>query len=53
MTIIGTPPQAPMNEGMQFAAAHHTEVVMRLFVLWAAVSLATQTILWRLPIDVF
>jgi hypothetical protein len=33
MTIIGTPPQAPMNEGMQFAAAHHTEVVMRLFVL--------------------
>jgi hypothetical protein len=43
----------PLHEGMGFAAAHHTEVAMRLSVLWAAVSLAAQSILGRLPVDVF
>jgi hypothetical protein len=42
----------PLHEGMRFAAAHHTEVVMRLPVLWVAVSLATQSILGRSPIDI-
>jgi hypothetical protein len=41
-----------LHEGMQFAAAHHTDVVMRLSTLWVAVSLATQSILGCLPIDV-
>jgi hypothetical protein len=36
---------------MCFAAAQHTKVATRLTVLWAAVSLATQSILGRLSID--
>jgi hypothetical protein len=36
---------------MWFAVVHHTEVVVRLSVLWAAVSLAAQPILSRLPVD--
>jgi hypothetical protein len=43
---------APLHEGMRFAVAHHTQVVMRLSTLWEAVSLAAQSILGRLPIDV-
>jgi hypothetical protein len=52
VTITSAPPQAPLREGMRFAAAHHTEMVMRLSVLWAVVSLVTQSILWWLPVDV-
>jgi hypothetical protein len=37
---------------MHFVVAHHTEVASRLYALWAAVSLAAQSILGRLPIDV-
>jgi hypothetical protein len=36
---------------MCFAAVHHTEVVMQLSMLWAALSLADQSILGRLPVD--
>jgi hypothetical protein len=42
----------PLHEGMQFEAAHHTEVLVRLSALWVAVSLAAQSILVRLPVDV-
>jgi hypothetical protein len=42
----------PLHEGMRFAVAQHTEVAMRLSVLWAAVSLASESIHGRLPIDV-
>jgi hypothetical protein len=42
----------PLNEGMRFAAAQHTEVASRFSTLWAAVSLAAQSILGCLPIDV-
>jgi hypothetical protein len=52
MTIIAAPPQALLHEGMQFAAAHHTEVAIRLFALWAAVSLAAHSRLGHLPIAV-
>jgi hypothetical protein len=43
----------PIYEGMQFAAAHHTNVAMQLFALWGVVSLAAQSILGCLPIDTF
>jgi hypothetical protein len=33
-------------------AAHHTDVAMRLSGLWVEVSLATQSVLGCLPIDV-
>jgi hypothetical protein len=52
MTITGALPQAPLYEGMRFVAAHHTDVAMRLSGLWVAVSLATQSVLGCLPIDV-
>jgi hypothetical protein len=41
-----------MHEGMRLAAAHHTEVAMRLSTLWAVVSLVAQYILGHLPINV-
>jgi hypothetical protein len=37
---------------MHFASARHIEVATRLSALLAEVSLATQSILERLPIDV-
>jgi hypothetical protein len=37
---------------MHFAVFRHTEVATRLSALWAAVSLASQSILGRLPVDV-
>jgi hypothetical protein len=52
MTITSAPPQAPLYERMRFAGAHHTEVAMRLSAMWVVVSLATQSILGCLPIDV-
>jgi hypothetical protein len=52
MSITGAPSQTPLHEGMRFAAAHHTEVVVRLSALWVEVSLAAQSILVRLPVDV-
>jgi hypothetical protein len=52
MTITGAPLQVSLPEGMQFAAACHTEVVIQLSTLWAAVSLATQSILGHLLVDV-
>jgi hypothetical protein len=51
MTITGAPSQAPLYEGMWFAAARHTEVAMRLSALSEAVSLSAQSILGRLPVD--
>jgi hypothetical protein len=36
---------------MHFVVAQHTRVATRLSVLWAAVSLAAQSILRHLPID--
>jgi uncharacterized membrane protein YesL len=39
----------PLQEGMRFVAAHHIEVAMQLSALWATVSLATRSILGRLP----
>jgi hypothetical protein len=52
MTITGAPLQAPLHEGMRFAAIHHTEVIIRLCTLYVVVSLASQSILGCLPIDV-
>jgi hypothetical protein len=37
---------------MWFAAAHHTEVATWLSMLWVAVSLAVQSVLWHLPTGV-
>jgi hypothetical protein len=37
---------------MCFAVAQQTEVATRLSALWVAVSLAAQSILGRLPVDV-
>jgi hypothetical protein len=44
--------RSPLHEGMRFAAAHNSEVVMLLSALWVVVSLATQSILGHLTIDV-
>jgi hypothetical protein len=52
ITIIGAPLLTPLHEGMCFAVAQHTEVATRLSTLWMAVSLASQSILGRLLIDV-
>jgi hypothetical protein len=51
MSITSIPPQAPLHEGMHFMVAQHTEVATRLSALWAAVPLATQSILGCLPVD--
>jgi hypothetical protein len=40
MCIINVPLQAPLHKGMHFVVTQHTEVAMRLSMLWAAVSLA-------------
>jgi hypothetical protein len=37
---------------MQFEAGDHTEVVVWLSTLWAAMSLAAQSILGCFPIDI-
>jgi hypothetical protein len=42
----------PLHERMRSVTAHHIEVVMQLSALRAAVSLATQSIVGHLPIDV-
>jgi hypothetical protein len=52
MSITGVLPQAPLYEGKCFVVAQHTEVAMLLSTLLAAVSLATQSRLGCLPIDV-
>jgi hypothetical protein len=52
ITITSAPPLAPLHKGMRFAATQHTEVATRLSMLRAAVSLAAQSILGQLPIDV-
>jgi hypothetical protein len=44
--------EAPLHEGMRFIVAHPTGVAMRLSTLWAAMSLAAQSILGHLPADV-
>jgi hypothetical protein len=51
MSITSIPPQVPLHEGMRVVVAQHTEVATWLFALWAVVSLATQSILMRLPVD--
>jgi hypothetical protein len=51
LTIIGTPPKGPLHEGMQCAASCHTEMVMWLSMLWAAVSWAIQSMLGRMPTE--
>jgi hypothetical protein len=38
---------------MWFAATCHTEMVIRLAALWAAVSLAVQSVLGLLPTEAF
>jgi hypothetical protein len=46
ITITGAPSLVPLHEGMRFAVA------IQLSTLWAAMSLAAQSILRCLPIDV-
>jgi hypothetical protein len=41
-----------LNDGMHFVVARHTKVATRLSTLCATVSLAAQSILGHLPIDV-
>jgi hypothetical protein len=53
LTIVGTPLQGPLHEGMWFPVACHTEVAMRLAVLWVVVSSATQFVFACLPAEVF
>jgi hypothetical protein len=52
ITITGAPPLAPLHEGMHIAVAQHTKVATLLSVLLTAVSLAAQSILGLLPVDV-
>jgi hypothetical protein len=52
ITIIGAPPLTPLHVGMRFVVAQHTEVATWLSALWLAVSLAAQSILGHLPINV-
>jgi hypothetical protein len=42
----------PLHEGLHFVVAQHTKVATRLSVLWVAVSLAAQSILECLLVDV-
>jgi hypothetical protein len=42
-----------MHEGMQFAAAYHTEMAMRLAMFWAVVSLTAMSMLERSPTEAF
>jgi hypothetical protein len=42
----------PLHEGMRFAVTEHTVVATQLSTLWVVVSLPTQSILGRLPVDV-
>jgi hypothetical protein len=53
LTIVNAPSQDPLHEGMQFAVVRYTEVATQLATLWAAVSLTAQSVLGRLPAEVF
>jgi hypothetical protein len=50
--VTGSPPRAPLPEGLRFAVARHTEVASQLSALRAAVSFAAQSIIDHLLIDV-
>jgi hypothetical protein len=50
--VIGSPPRAPLPEGLRFVAARHTEVASQLSTLRATVSLAAQSIIGHLLIDI-
>jgi hypothetical protein len=52
-TIVGTPLQGPLHEGMRFVATHHTGVAMQLSTLWVAVSSAARSMLGCLLIKNF
>jgi hypothetical protein len=52
ITITCAPPLAPLHEGMRFVVTENTVVATQLSTLWVVVSLPTQSILGRLPIDV-
>jgi hypothetical protein len=52
ITINGAPLLTTLHDGISFAVAQHTEVATQLSALWAAVSLAAQSILRHLAIDV-
>jgi hypothetical protein len=47
------PTAGPLHEGMQFVTTCHTEMAMQLATLWAAVSLAAQSMLGRFPTEAF
>jgi hypothetical protein len=49
LTIVSTPPQSSLHEGMWFTTASLIEVAMRLAMLWTVVSFAAQCVLGRLP----
>jgi hypothetical protein len=50
--MTGSPLRAPLHEGMRFVAARHIEGASQFSALWAVVSLAAQSIIDHLPIDV-
>jgi hypothetical protein len=52
ITITSAPRLAPLHEGMHFVVAQQTEVATQLSTLRAVVSLAAQSILGHLPIDI-
>jgi hypothetical protein len=52
ITVTSSPSRAPLHEGMRFVVAWHTEVASQFSTIPAAVSLAAQSIISHLPMDV-
>jgi hypothetical protein len=52
LTIVCVSSQDLLHKGMRFATAHYTRVATLLSALWAAVSLAAQSILGCFPTEV-
>jgi hypothetical protein len=52
ITVTSSSSRAPLHEGMRFVVARHTEVASQFSTIPAAVSLAAQSIISHLPMDV-
>jgi hypothetical protein len=53
LTIVGTPEQGPLHEGMRLAATCHTDMDVWLAMLWTIVSLTAQSMLGHSPTVAF
>jgi hypothetical protein len=52
ITVTSSPPRAPLHEAMRFAVARYAEAASQFSTLQAAVSLAAQSIISHVTIDV-